>query len=495
MLVPGVIASFFVGPFALLWFAGCFVFLPTAVYHAIRYFTLTYQIGEGELVIRSGLLFRRERRIPLDRVQEVEVHQGILHRLLTLAKVNLSTAGKDPQEAALNVLTRSDAEKLKSAIATNQIATSLADDAIHSADAALPDYVCNIDWKTLLLGGLTSKVVATFGAIISAVVYFQLFVQVGGNWFNPMSGKVGQQVRERVPSSNHLELVNQLENRLPDLGPLAFLTDFWLDETLAKSILLAIGGLIFTVATYVIRYFNFSLERSGDMLNTSHGLLTIRHGSLARDRIQALKLEEGLLRRWLGLAAIRVDSAGDRNQVEDQKNRDVLLPVAAKEEAQEVARQAIPGLVEINPSWHRISPLAILRGSKKGWMLIVLATLLTFLTSGWLCLAWIPAFPLVYLLNYQWYRNSGYWLSEDYFLWRSGWINRSTVCLPVCNIQNVSVVQNPFDRRLGLAVLSIDIAGQSNTGGGPRIKHLPVDKANRIQHVLADRAAESEFVW
>ena len=96
MLVPAVIASLFVGPFALLWFAGCFIFLPTAVFHAIRYFTLTYRIGNGELVIRSGVLFRRERRIPFDRVQEVEVHQGILHRLLGLAKVDLSTAGKDP---------------------------------------------------------------------------------------------------------------------------------------------------------------------------------------------------------------------------------------------------------------------------------------------------------------------------------------------------------------------------------------------------------------
>ncbi len=197
----------------------------------------------------------------------------------------------------------------------------------------------------------------------------------------------------------------------------------------------------------------------------------------------------------LGLASVRVDSAGDRNQVDENKNRDVLVPVASQALAHEVARQAIPGLIDFSPPWRRISHLAILRGSKKGWLVVVLLVVQTYWTAGWLCLAWLPAFPLVYLLNLQWFRNSGYWLSDEYFLWRSGWINRSTVCLPVRNIQNVSVTQSPFDRRLGLAVLCVDIAGQSNTGGGPRIKHLPIEEAKRIQYLLTDRAADSEFVW
>ena len=285
MAVPAVIASFFVGPFALLWFVGCFFFLPAAAYHAIRYFTLTYFVGHGELVIRSGVLFRRERRIPLDRVQEVEIHQGILHRILGLAKVNFSTAGQDRQEAALNVLTQRDAEQLKKAVRARQLvgdpAANSNRDARGAMEPPVPDYLCSLDLRTLLLGGLTSKVVATFGAIISAIVYFQVFVRVGGNWFNPVAKQAEERMRGRVPNATPTKLIEELEKQLPDFGPLAFLQDFWLDETLAKSILLAIGGLGFTVAAYVIRYYHFRLERSGDMLSTSHGLLTLRHGSLA----------------------------------------------------------------------------------------------------------------------------------------------------------------------------------------------------------------------
>lgn len=271
--------------------------------------------------------------------------------------------------------------------------------------------------------------------------------------------------------------------------------DLVFNDTLSKSISLALFGLVVSVVTYVIRYHGFRLARTGNLLSTSHGLMTFRRGSLPRDRIQALKLEEGLLRRWCGLASVRVDSAGDRNEIDDNKKRDVLVPVASKETAHETARQAIPGLVELEPSWQRISRRAVMRGSKKGWLLTLLAMAQTYGMAGWLSLIWLPAIPLVYFLNYQWYRHTGYWMDDHHFLSRKGWLNRATICLPVKNIQNVSVIQSVFDRRLNLATLSIDTAGQSNTGGGPLIRHLPVEEARGIQQALASHVANCESAW
>jgi hypothetical protein len=48
---------------------------------------------------------------------------------------------------------------------------------------------------------------------------------------------------------------------------------------------------------------------------------------------------------------------------------------------------------------------------------------------------------------------------------------------------------------LDLATLSVDAAGQSNTGGGPLIRHLPVEEARRLQKALAVRAANCEVAW
>jgi putative membrane protein len=252
-------------------------------------------------------------------------------------------------------------------------------------------------------------------------------------------------------------------------------------------VFLVLGGLLFFLVRFVVRYYRFRLIRSGNVLSRAHGLFTVQSSSLARDRIQALKVEEGLLRRWLGLAALWADSGGDRTQVDDEKNRDPFVPVAARADAFRLVKQALVDLPDPEPEWTRVSRLAIRRGSRVGGFLLLLAMLPNFIPFGWLALAFLPGFPLIYFLNVQWYRNAGYWIDDYYLISRKGWLNRRTLYLPIRNLQSVSVKQSWFDRRLRLAKLKLDTAGQSNTGGGSVIRNIPVDVARSIQADLARR--------
>jgi putative membrane protein len=480
-----VIASLFIPLRTLIFFVFCFG-LVSVMFHVVRYFTFRYLVTDRELVINSGVLSRQERRIPLDRVQEVEIHQGIVHRLLDLARLEITTAGSDAQEASLNVVSRQAAEGVKEAIGKSQ-GKAEQDNQVHDSDGQ-PDYVCQLGVRDLLMGGVTSRLVASVGAMIAAIVYLQVSV---GHWSGKATEGLEHLGRRWPEKAGFDRLQERFESMLPDFGPFNFVYSLF-EDTLPKLISFALLGLVGSAAAYAIRYHGFRLARSGDVLTTSFGLLALRRGSLARGRIQVIKLEEGLLRRYLGLASIRVDSAGDRREISESKKRDVLVPVASKAVAQKIAQQAMPGLTTVDPNWQRVSPRAVLRGSKKGWLLILAVMAQTFGLFGWLSLALLPFIPLVYFLNYQWFRHTGYFLDEHHFLSRKGWINRETVCLPVKNIQNISVTQNPFDRRVNLATLSIDTAGQSNTGGGPVIRHLPVEEAKRIQWSLADRVAGEE---
>jgi membrane protein YdbS with pleckstrin-like domain len=83
-------------PFIILVLAG-----PIIV-SVIRYFTFTYRIQGGELILKHGLLGRTERHIPLNRVQDVRVEQGVLHRLFQVADVQIDTAGGEGPDAVLS---------------------------------------------------------------------------------------------------------------------------------------------------------------------------------------------------------------------------------------------------------------------------------------------------------------------------------------------------------------------------------------------------------
>ena len=82
--------------------------LPFAVVYAavaaFRVHLLRYRYGDGELVIRSGLIFRNERHIPYQRIQNIDATQNVFHRMLGVAEVRVQTAGGQEPEATLRVL-------------------------------------------------------------------------------------------------------------------------------------------------------------------------------------------------------------------------------------------------------------------------------------------------------------------------------------------------------------------------------------------------------
>ncbi|MFC6973518.1 PH domain-containing protein [Halomicroarcula sp. GCM10025709] len=62
-------------------------------YAGARYLRYRYEIDGGTLAVESGVFARQSREIPLGRIQNVDVRQGVLNRVLGLAVVEFETAG------------------------------------------------------------------------------------------------------------------------------------------------------------------------------------------------------------------------------------------------------------------------------------------------------------------------------------------------------------------------------------------------------------------
>ena len=71
------------------WFVGFGVlgFVLYLGYAIARYVTLEYTLTADELRVREGLLERQERRIPLDRIQDLGFESSLLRRALGLCVV------------------------------------------------------------------------------------------------------------------------------------------------------------------------------------------------------------------------------------------------------------------------------------------------------------------------------------------------------------------------------------------------------------------------
>jgi putative membrane protein len=471
--IVGLVLSYTIGLRSALVIGFWLMLVPSIVYHVFRFFTFEYRLSSADIFLREGILWRQERRIPVSRIHDMEIQQGPLHQLFGLAKLQIKTAGSEEREAVLDVISKNSAAELKRAVAARQ-GREISPPGLESAPASRPKVLAELTAIDLILGAVTSRMAATLFAFIGVLVYFQVMVAIGSRWIEEVVPPVDPFPWTRFP----------MPGRGTILEPL--FRFFW-GDTFGKSTAIIILGFLFFLVRYISRYARYRLIQDGTVLTRSRGLFRVQTTTVPGEHVQALKIEEGLIRRWFRLADMWMDTGGDRAKGGDDKKREPFVPLLGRPRAFQLTASILQDLRDPEPHLRRVSRKAVMRGARKFWLAIAWVMLLTALPLGWLALIWIPAFPLAYFLNLQWYRNRGYWTDGRHLISRKGWFNRETLYLPVTNIQNVSLIRNPFDRRLGLATISVDTAGQSNTGGGPTIRNLPMEDAKRLQEMLIDQ--------
>ncbi|ELY97060.1 membrane-flanked domain-containing protein [Natrialba chahannaoensis JCM 10990] len=94
-------------------FAAPFGFLAGVAYGIAYYYRFGYEITSDTVDVSSGVFARRSREIPYGRIQNVDIRQGVLQRLLNLAIVSIETAGGGASEATLNFVSEAEATRLQ----------------------------------------------------------------------------------------------------------------------------------------------------------------------------------------------------------------------------------------------------------------------------------------------------------------------------------------------------------------------------------------------
>jgi putative membrane protein len=444
-----------------------------------RYFSFSYRIEGNELITQQGLLERKHRSIPLERIQEIRVEQGVLHRVFDVVDAKIETGGGGGAEASLSVLSRAEVERLRQAVFER--AARIKADAERTSPAAQPQgvepervVIRQLGLKDLFLIGLTTN------HLISALA---------------LAGALWNFADDILPESIYRRAGNYLVRETERLVAQDAATTIVL--TIIGIFAVVAIGLIFSIVGSIIRFYGFTFSRSGEDLHRRYGLFTRRSSSLPRRRIQVLKIEEKMFRRWFGLATLRADTSGSqRDNEDDDTGRDVLLPIAPRREIDGLLTTFFPDFDTDWAEWRRVSRLAIRRDVIKGAVVCALVAALSFAARRQALSLWpLALLPAIWFVSVARYRHLGYALGERYFRTRRGWLGRSTHIVPINKIQAVEIHQSPFDRRLGLATLSVDTAGQAYTGGGPQIDNLPADEARAIARTLAHKASATRYRW
>ncbi len=128
-----------------------FLMLPSII---LNFLYFKFKITQSEIYIKTGIIAKKNRVIPLSKVQNISYSQNFLQKLLNIAKIQIETAGDMMSEAVLEFVSSKDAEEIIKTIKHYQIEqTNSLNKPIDKTDGEKILYKMNL--KNVLVYGAT----------------------------------------------------------------------------------------------------------------------------------------------------------------------------------------------------------------------------------------------------------------------------------------------------------------------------------------------------
>jgi uncharacterized membrane protein YdbT with pleckstrin-like domain len=531
-----------------LWWLLALAALVLLAWSTIEWLRRTYRLEGGALRLEEGVLARKLRAVPFDRIQQVDLVRKPLHRLLGVATLRVETAGGgSAAEVDLDVITLDEARALRSTLLRAKARAAARPSTAGSAAAgpgtagpgtagpgtAGPGTAGSGAAGSGAAGsGATASGAAGAGA--AGAVDSRAHPDPGsatlpvGGPHAPVGGSTAPADLEAAapPAERVLLRLGLAEVMLAGitgsraaaalvvLGPLTQATDWfpglddWLLQRfdpeavtpttpaafLAVAVLAAAVWLGLAALSSVVTDYGFTLARVGDDLVVRRGLLERREAVLPLARLQVVRIEESLLRRALGLASIRIQSAG-RTGGADQTASRLAIPILQRTQVNRVLGELlagaapVPRLLAPPPAARR---RAVTRAVVRTALVVAVAAVPLWVLSSQdvlavpptLALAAVPLLALAVLGGRAAYRSLGHAADEGFLYARGGVAIRVLTVVPVAKAQSGRVRTSPFQRRAGLATLHVDIAGG---GPAPRVHDESEPRAEDLLQVVLGR--------
>jgi putative membrane protein len=415
-----------------------------------------FRVGANEIRIDSGIFNRTHRSIPFDRIQDVDIVQGPVARLLGIARVQFETGGSGgsggDDEGVLSAIPLKRAEELRALIRARRSGPTQV--AVPAVEAEQPP-VFAMDLPRVLLAGMFNFSLALFAGLFGAT---QTFGDVLG--FDPFS------------RAFWIGLLNAG-------NPLAeYVLAHRIAAAVAGAVLLVLVGLATGMIRTLLREYGFRLDRTDVGLRRRRGLFTRTDVTLPAKRAQAAIIGTGPLRQGFGWRDLKLQSLAHD---EGGKGDHVLAPLARDDEVAAILSalgwRPLPGSI----AWKRVSSAYLWALAVSVSPLLALFVVLAAISAPYLLL--VGAVLLLLLLRWRGWKRTLYALDDDRLLFRTGWWRRRTVILPLARIQSVDLTESFITRWFGTSSLAFGVAGGSGFSAHV-IPALPRETARALRSEL-----------
>ncbi len=268
-----------------------FVVLAVIAYLKYRNFTFFLDEEKQEFVVQSGVLSKKKLSIGLDKIQQVNINQNVIQKLIGVYSLDIDTAGSKDKEVSIKAIDHHSAQILKAKLLERENSKQ---EEVLTAEAPEENQqpLVSVGLLSLLKLGLTSN----YGKSLAVLIAF--FFTIFDNVKNFFQDEVltEEQIQEYIVETTFMTM-------LFVFGVLFLLT------------------FIVNLIRTLIKYYDFSIIKERTSLLISYGFFAKKNTLLNPKKAQIVSYSQNFFQKKLNVLSLRIRQASSESSGQDKKSK------------------------------------------------------------------------------------------------------------------------------------------------------------------------------
>ncbi|MFP9115485.1 PH domain-containing protein [Flavobacterium sp. RHBU_3] len=276
---------------------GLVILVAALVSGYFKYRNFTFLIDEQnrEFVVRKGIFSKTRIAIPLNKIQQVNINQNLLQKILKVHALQVDTAGSSKTEVTIKAITERYALVLKERLLLD--APVEEDETGEIVEKKHKPFI-TISFASLLKTGITSNYIRSFGILLAFFI---------STW-------------------QHLDDFLRLSDTDASFLDEYFNTAFLIRSIAAIITVVLVLTLLVNLGRTVLRFFDFKVTKEDNALLLSHGLINTRNTIIRPEKVQILTVGRNFFQKKFNINDLKIKQASDLEKSNDRSKMQMEIP-------------------------------------------------------------------------------------------------------------------------------------------------------------------------
>ena len=401
----------------------------------LKYFNFTFYLdhNKNEFIIQEGVFNKTNTTVQLYKIQQVNITQNLLQRVINVYSLEVDTAGSNDKEGRIKAISHELAVELKSALLHNELqvqTNELLTDENEKTISSQP--FVKISLLSLVKMGITSNYIKSFSLLL---IFFFTLLDYVEKFF-------GEELYDKRTIENYVNF------------------ELMLQSIFVLFFIFIVLIIVVNLTRLLIKYFNYTINKQKGSLLISYGLINTNSTIVKPEKVQITSVSRNYFQKKLNVLELRIKQATQGDQEERRSRID------------------IPGCNEMEKN--AVLSLIFSKIPEKGVMLkpnfrkLVFAVFLTIvlpLLCYYRVRSVVPNFDYHYdflipvyvifmgLIQYFKFRNSRLFISNEFIIRQSGAWDISNEIIEPNRIQAITTSQLFWHKKINIGSLTLHTAG------------------------------------